>query len=41
MNTGGATTADLLALSEKVKALVQAKFGISLETEIKIAPERI
>lgn len=41
MNTGGATSADLLALSEKAKALVQAKFGISLETEIKIVPERI
>lgn len=41
LNTGGATSADLLSLSEKAKELVQAKFGVLLETEIKIVAERI
>lgn len=39
VNTGNATAADVLALMNKVNALVAEKFGIKLEPEIKLLGE--
>ncbi len=41
VNTGGATAADVLALIELVREAVHARFGIWLETEIRVLGEDI
>jgi UDP-N-acetylmuramate dehydrogenase len=35
INTGNATASDIEALGEEVRARVKAKFGVTLEWEIK------
>jgi UDP-N-acetylmuramate dehydrogenase len=40
VNTGNATTADILALIEHIKAVVKDKFGVELECEVKLLGER-
>lgn len=39
INTGGATAADVLSLMEEVKRIVLARFGVTLEPEIRILGE--
>ncbi|MBO4500763.1 MAG: hypothetical protein J5760_00875, partial [Clostridia bacterium] len=39
INAGGATTADMLALINKVKLAVREQTGVELEEEIRIAGE--
>jgi len=39
INTGGATASDILALIEKVQTAVLERFGVKLETEVRIVGE--
>ncbi|MGE5509582.1 MAG: UDP-N-acetylmuramate dehydrogenase [Chitinophagales bacterium] len=39
VNAGGATAADILALIDHVQQTVRARFGVSLETEVRIVGE--
>lgn len=39
VNTGNATASDILGLIEKVRAAVMDKFGVNLETEVRIVGE--
>lgn len=38
VNTGGATTADFIALKNEVQKRVMEKFGVALEPEVRIIP---
>jgi UDP-N-acetylmuramate dehydrogenase len=39
VNRGGARAADVIALIEYIKARVQERFGITLETEVRVIGE--
>lgn len=39
INTGGATSTDVYALIKKVQSIVYDKFGVKLETEVKLIGE--
>ena len=39
VNTGGATSTDVYALIQKVQSVVYSKFGVMLETEVKMIGE--
>jgi len=40
INRGGATSADVLALIEHIRAAILARFGVEIETEVVYVPEK-
>jgi UDP-N-acetylmuramate dehydrogenase len=40
INKGGATATDILTLMEDVSRIVEEKFGVALEAEVKIIGDR-
>ena len=36
INRGGATAADFIALKEKIQQVIQEKFGVQMENEVRI-----